>query len=170
MSDKKNHKYDYNCLMLKFKIPNWSSLIENMIDKEDIYDDGSGSYGIESNPHVTILYGLHENVKRTDFEKFLVPIRHIKCKSSKISIFPGSEFDVVKFDIESNYLEKMNSEIRENCDYTTDFPEYKSNMTIAYVKPGTGKKYVKKLRNPLIITPTDYIYSATDGKEETFFV
>lgn len=170
MSDKRSHKLDYNCLMLKFDIPNWSDFIKNLVREEDVYNTETNSYGLEYEPHVTLLFGIHDYVNSDQFKKLLVPIRHIKCKAHKISIFENKDFDVVKFDIEGNYLHKINQDLRNNIDYTTSYPEYHPHMTIGYVNPGAGRKYKKNLKNPLLITPTEYIYGKTDGTKETFFI
>ena len=159
----------YNCLMLKFDISNWGSMVNNLIDKEDVFLTEEEGYGIETQPHVTVLFGIHDYVPLEDVKKFLTPIKFIKCKTNTISIFENENFDVVKFDIEGNYLHQMNEKLREGVDYTTSHPEYHPHMTIAYVKPGTGKKYKKKLSKPLVITPTAYIYSKADGTRENFF-
>jgi 2'-5' RNA ligase len=165
-----NHKYEYGCLMLKFEMPNWTSFIESLVDEDDIYNDDSQSFGLEKEPHVTLLFGIHDYVKSDDFKNILVPIRHIKCKTNKITCFENAEYDVVKFDIEGNYLHKLNKDLRDSVDYTTSFPQYNPHMTIVYVKSGAGKKYKKILKSPLLITPTEYIYSKTDGTKENFFV
>lgn len=170
MGDKKSHKLEYNCLMLKFEIPNWTDVVKNLIDVDDIYNNDANSYGLEYEPHVTLLFGIHDYVNSNVFKNILVPIRHIKCKTSNISIFENEEFDVVKFDIDGNYLHKINHDLRNNVDYTTSYPEYHPHMTIGYVKSGTGKKYKKTFKNPLIITPTEYIYGKTDGTKENFFI
>ena len=117
-----------------------------------------------------VLFGIHPEVPLSDVKKSLVPIRHIKCKTNIIDIFQTPDFDVVKFNIEGNYLKQMNKKLRETVDYTNDHPEYKPHMTIAYVKSGTGAKYKKTLANLLLIAPTAYIYSHADGTKEEFFL
>lgn len=160
----------YNCLMLKFDVKNWDSFVHKLIDPNDVYLSEKEGFGIESKPHVTVLFGIHDYVPTADVKKCLVPIRHIKCKTSIIDIFQNKDFDVVKFNIEGNYLKQMNKKLMESVDYTTSHPEYKAHMTIAYVKPGTGVKYKKTLANLLVITPTAYIYSKADGTKEEFFL
>lgn len=170
MSDKRSHKLDYNCLMLKFEIPNWSDFIKSLIKEEDIYNTETNSYGLEYEPHVTLLFGIHDYVKPEDFKNILVPIRHIKCKTSKITSFQNDEYDVVKFDIEGNYLHQLNKDLRDTVDYTTSFPDYKPHMTIFYSKKGSGKKYEKTFSNPILIKPVSYLYSYSNGKKEEFFI
>ena len=55
-----NGPYEYGCVMLYFDFN--ESQLTGIIDDKDIYDDGSGKYGKETEPHVTLLYGLHSNV------------------------------------------------------------------------------------------------------------
>lgn len=160
----------YNCLMIRFDIPNWDKFVNNLIKKEDIFMTKEDGFGIEDNPHVTILFGIHDYVPLSDVKKSLVPIKHIKCKTRVIDVFPNPQFDVVKFNVEGNYLKQMNKALTNSVDYTTSHPEYKAHMTIAYAKPGTGNKYKKTLSNLLVITPVSYIYSHADGTKEEFFV
>lgn len=160
----------YNCLMIKFDIPNWSKFVNNLIKPEDIYLTEKEGYGIESKPHVTILFGIHDYVPLSEVKKSLVPIKFIKCKTRVIDIFSNPDFDVVKFNVEGNYLNQMNKALMKSVDYTTSHPEYHAHMTIAYVKPGSGAKYKKNMSNLLVITPTTYIYSHADGTKEEFIV
>ena len=160
----------YNCLMLKFNVKSWDNFIKKLIDPKDVYLTEEEGYGIERTPHVTVLFGIHPDVALSEIKKHLIPIRHIKCKSSVIDTFQTPKFDVVKFNIEGNYLKQMNKKLRENVDYTNDHPEYKPHMTIAYVNPGNGDKYKKSLANLLLIQPTAYVYSHADGTKEEFFV
>lgn len=170
MGEKISQKLEYNCLMLKFEMPNWSNFIKKMIDENDVYNNDENSYGLEYEPHVTLLFGIHDYVDLDSFKNILVPIRHIKCKTSKISIFENKDFDVVKFDIDGNYLHKINQDLRNSVDYTTSYPEYHAHMTIFYSKKGSGKKYEKTFSNPILIKPVSYLYSYSNGKKEEFFV
>ena len=60
----KTHKNIYGALMVKVEHPTWKSEILSMIDKEDIYD--KPDFGLEVEPHVTVLFGFHKNA---DFDK-----------------------------------------------------------------------------------------------------
>jgi hypothetical protein len=158
----------YNCLMLKFDIENWDSFVHKLIEPKDIFLTEKEGYGIERNAHVTLLFGIHDYVSLEKVKKCLVPIKFIKCKSNTIDIFSNPQFDVVKFNVEGNYLKQMNTKLRETVDYTCSHPDYKPHMTIGYVNPGTGKKYKKTMANMLLITPVAYIYSHADGTKEQF--
>jgi hypothetical protein len=55
-----NQTYDYGCVMLYFDFPLMDK-IHNVIDPKDIYyEEGDRSFGLEDEPHTTLLYGLHE--------------------------------------------------------------------------------------------------------------
>ena len=92
---------------------------------------------------------------------------NIKVKSTKITHFSGEEYDVVKFDIESDLLHKINKELVK-FPHTSDFPDYIPHMTISYVKKGTGKKYNRKLKNPITLKGTKIVYSHPNGKEDSW--
>jgi hypothetical protein len=53
----KKETYDYGCVMLYFKFTDLKT-IQKKIDKKDLYKKGN-KYGFETEPHVTLLYGLH---------------------------------------------------------------------------------------------------------------
>ncbi len=49
--------------------------------------------------------------------------------------------------------------------HTTDYPDYHPHTTIAYVKPGEGKKYVGKIDKPIMVKPNKIVYSKADGSK-----
>jgi 2'-5' RNA ligase len=100
--------------------------------------------GREDQPHITVKFGLHDDVPDA-VRELLAGEKPITAKLGKISIFPakeGSDFDVVKVDVESPDLHRLNQKIADARPVTDTHPEYKPHVTIAYVKPGEGKKYV----------------------------
>jgi hypothetical protein len=54
--------------MVKVNLPDLVNISTSIIKEEDIFNDKDNSYGIESEPHVTILYGLHNDI---DHDKIL---------------------------------------------------------------------------------------------------
>ena len=54
----------------------------------------------------------------------------------------------------------------DNFENTQTFPEYHPHMTLAYVKPGTGKKYVSNLDEPFEVTFTKGVYSWHEKDED----
>ena len=136
----------YSCFMLDLSfLSNDILKIHESISSDDIYDDEPG-HGLEKETHVTIKYGLHEQTPSNFFDK--IELYPIKLKFDNLSLFENEKFDVLKFSIISKDLKKMNKFICDNFTCTDSYPVYKPHCTIGYLKPGTGKKYLK-LKNTL---------------------
>lgn len=162
----KEKKYSYGCSMLYFDFPQ-IKMIHEKINKDDIYT--AEGHGLETESHVTLLYGLHEDVKDED-------VLNASCKGIEsiqlhnISLFSNDKFDVLKFDAKGNFLFDINRELSK-LPHTTDFPDYHPHCTVAYLKPGKGKEYVKLFSERLYeVFPTKVVYSKPDGsKKEVVF-
>lgn len=140
--EKKGDAHSYGCAMVYFNFPKMHEL-HSKIDEADVYtEEGDRSYGLEDEPHTTLLYGLHS--ADIDDSKVLEI-----CKSKPIgsltlhnvSLFENEKYDVLKFDVENPVLAEINAELSK-LPHTTNFPDYHPHATIGYLKPGTGKKYV----------------------------
>lgn len=97
--------------------------------------------GREDEVHVTVLFGLHDN-EPDDVEAALEGEGPIKLTLGKTSIFECDKYDVVKLDVNSEDLHRLNAKLRDHCEHTQTHPQYKPHCTIAYVKKGVGKKYI----------------------------
>lgn len=170
--EKKGDTHDYGCAMLFFNINkrDWNK-IQSLIDDEDLYEeDGDQTYGREDEPHVTILYGLHATVSDDKIKELVEEIKPTKLTLKKISIFEANEkYDVVKFDIigeSEGILSDMNAKFAK-LPHTNNFPDYHPHATIAYVKAGTGKKYVQTLsaKEAIVVEANDFVYTKADGSE-----
>ena len=132
--------YKYGCVMIYLDIPNWNEII-SFINPDDIYHPDDPSKGLETDPHVTILYGLHNTVSDSDIQSIVEQIDgDFNLKIRGVGVFENKDFDVVKFNVESEYLHQVNSMFR-TLPYSSDYPDYKPHITISYVKKDTGKKY-----------------------------
>jgi tRNA nucleotidyltransferase/poly(A) polymerase/2'-5' RNA ligase len=152
-------RLEYGCLMLFLDVPAWSK-ITSVVDKNDLYIMGN-EYGVEKEPHVTILYGFEDEVTTDEVFKLFkenAPLRPIEVRVKGISIFENPEFDVVKFDVNSDELTRLNS-IMKQLPNTSTFPDYHAHITIAYVKKGEGKKYVKPFEKERILKGNELVYS-----------
>ena len=91
ISEGKNHKSEYGCLMLKINYEGWEDILKK-IDKKDLYTEEEG-FGLERDPHVTILFGFHAN---TDIEEVKHQIKKhcktpIKIELKNITMFENVE-------------------------------------------------------------------------------
>ena len=68
---KESTGYDYGCVMVEVPVSNWNEIC-SVIDKDDIYEEENDtSYGIQENPHLTLLYGLKSDVSKEKVEDIL---------------------------------------------------------------------------------------------------
>ena len=165
-----DQKFKYGCVMLYFKFPELKNL-QKKIDKEDIYtEEGDRTYGLEDEPHVTLLFVLHEEVTLDDVKPILDKVVFSDLILYKPSLFENEKYDVLKFDVTyptkgGAFLSKINKELRK-FPHTNDYPDYHPHMTIGYLKPGTGKKYTKLFKDEEYqLTPSYAVYSVPSGEK-----
>jgi len=134
--------YEYGCVMLYFDFPELGK-IQEYIDKEDIYEDPEDpSYGLEDEPHITLLYGLHNDVSLEQVKKIIDNFTFENIEIVSPSLFENEKYDVLKFEVaDAELLNDINKDLR-TLPYTSKFDDYKAHMTIGYIQPGIGQKYV----------------------------
>jgi 2'-5' RNA ligase superfamily len=167
LESKSSKLYDYGCVMIYPTIENWSE-ITSIIHPDDVYNP-SATYGIEIDPHITLLYGLHPEVTHEQIGDVL---NKFKGNSFGIDIngigkFDNKDFSVVKFNIDSPILHEINHELTK-LPHTTDYPNYVPHMTIAYVKPGSADKYLSGDYRKTFNNVNKVVYSMTDGNKIPF--
>ena len=165
---KESSGYEYGCVMVEVPVSNWDE-ITSYIDPEDVYTGGDDSHGIQENPHVTILYGLHEGVTEEDvksvFEGFT---GSINIEVDGIGVFENKDYDVVKFNVNPDgALQELHDKLSEFPN-SNSFPDYKPHITIAYVNKGTGKKYVKPEYKYEVKNVDNITYSMPSGEKVNF--
>ncbi len=164
-------KFEYGCAMLFFDFPELLNL-QSKIAKEDLYtEEGSDrSYGLEEDPHITLLFGLHPEVTLKQVTGVLDKYTFTGCRVYKPSLFVNPKYDVLKFDIAymargGAFLDKINKDLKQ-FPYTSDFPDYHPHMTIAYLQPGTGKKYTAMFKDEEYeLIPKKAVYSMASGEQ-----
>jgi len=135
---------------------------QERIDKNDL-----DTKGLETDPHITLLYGLQPEVTEQQVKEKLKPINFSSVSLFNVSIFEGPA-DVLKFDVEeSGGVYEANKALCE-LPYTSDFPDYHPHVTIAFIKKGLGKKYVDMFKNEKLNTPSKgVIYKNAGGQKFT---
>ena len=168
--ERNNANLSYGCILLKSDmdiLDDWAPKI-SIVDKEDIYEKDD-DYGYEKEPHITIVYGIHQDEvdKKELYEKIKELIKPITVTIDSINIFENDDYDVVKYDVPSTkQLKEYRKELLKFPN-TQEFKDFNPHMTIAYVLPGTGKKYIQKVK-PFKVTFKKAMYSSPFYKKKYF--
>lgn len=163
--------YKYGCVMIEVPISNWDE-ITSWIDPNDVYESkGDSTYGVQENPHLTLLYPVLENAKFDEIKNVLrSTLNHeISIEIDKIDVFENEEFDVVKFNVKNNeYLNKIHENLKNNIPNDDKYDIYRPHITLAYIKKGLGKKYIRNDYKYTIKNVNKICYSLSNG-EKTYF-
>ena len=159
--------HEFGCVMIEIPMKDWTK-ITSVIDKDDVYVDMTESIqGIETDPHLTILYGLKKGTSLKDVKDKLSNYGPIEIQIDGVDTFESEKYEVVKFNVKkTKELEKMFKSISELPNENI-FPNYVPHITISYVKKGSGKKYTKKVKRNLGKLST-LVFSQPSGKKYKF--
>lgn len=161
-------EYQWGCVMVDVPVSNWDE-ITSYIDPEDVYTGDDDTHGIQENPHVTILYGLHKEVTsemvKSVFEGFT---KDINIEVNGIGIFENKDYDVVKFNVNPDgALQELHNKLSE-LPNSNSFPDYKPHITLAYIKKGLGKKYIRNEYKYEVKNVNKICYSLSNGDKIYF--
>lgn len=121
--------------------PDLVEYIERIPDSS-VYQTPDGTHGKEKKPHITVLYGIEEGeAEKTKALLSRVP-KNIVATLGTVSLFENSKFDVLKIDVTSPHLTRINELLCKNVEYHNEYPNYHPHVTLAYLKKGAGKAYV----------------------------
>lgn len=112
--------------------------IANAIPDQDLAEDGR-----ETNPHITVKYGLHRSTAY-GLRGMLNDEMPSRFRMGNLKVFPSTpdrQSDVVVAAVDSPDLHRLNAKVSESVPHTTTFPDYMPHATVAYLKPGMGQKY-----------------------------
>jgi 2'-5' RNA ligase len=162
-------KHEFGCLM--------AEMPEDVCDqvkawiRNNIPADHLGIGGAEDHIHITIKYGFRDSSKKTvnGIKEYLSSVEPFPVRLSKVSLFEGNkDGDVLKVDIDSPKLHRINQEITARFDCEDKYPTYLPHMTLAYVDPSYSHFYSRMrpefLGREVLITSVQWLGS--DGKRE----
>ena len=131
--------YDFSSVQAEFP----DDIAQELRDwgHENIPEGALAGDGFEEDKHVTIKYGLHI-IDFTEVRELFKNIKPIKMVLGKMTLFTSSDdFDVVKIDIISKDLHKLNKAVSKDFEVTDTYPEYIPHATVAYIKKGAGDRF-----------------------------
>lgn len=135
-----NIKYSYSSTQLNLENQDKVDILQFQKDFIDVND--LANLGYEDVPHITVKYGLHD-LHPDKLITTIKEIQPIKVILGKTSIFESDNlFDVVKIDVLSKDLRKLNKLISSSLENTDTFKVYSPHITLARVFKGNGQKYI----------------------------
>lgn len=151
---------EYGAVMLSAPLNNWG-LVLKQIKQEHIYNNKD--MGLETYPHVTLLYGLEHDVDYDSVARDVSFFTPLFLEIENVSLFEKEDFEVLKCDIKYNeYLHSLNDFLKSKYKHKQLYDKYHPHMTITYLKKGTGKYYVNSnvkktifIHSAIISTPND---------------
>jgi hypothetical protein len=159
-----NQVHQYGCAMVYFDFPYINELHKWILPEHLYTEEADNSYGAETEPHVTLLFGIHDGEVQ---EQKVIEL----CKSKPIgaitlhnaSLFESENYDVLKYDAVNDVLYEINRNLSQ-LPHTTSFPDYHPHSTVAYIKKGFGKMYAEKLAGQThSVVPKQIVYSKPNG-------
>ena len=172
---KKIEAYSYGCIManLPKDVAARTMAYANLIPDDEIYDNGDEEHGREEMPHVTVKYGLHTDDGKEVKDK-LSEQDEAFATLGEITAFDneGTDYVVLKIDVSSDCLTRLNDFVSNNFDVTDSFPGYNPHVTLAYLKrkpdnPHYYRKYFGRLFDGTEINFKELLFSSADDKDTT---
>lgn len=165
LREKAAHKFGTTHVELTGPVAERLRQLGRLVRDEDLADDGR-----EDLPHVTVRYGLHQEVTSEDVGRSVAGCCDwVRLRLGHVTTFPASEgrdFDVLMVHVESDDLRRLNRRLAQ-LPHTDTFPEYKPHCTIAYVRAGLGDGYARRLGELNEVYGTDRITFSDADRRET---
>lgn len=139
---------DRGTVMASGWVDSWDDVLST-VKKQDLYTSEEGTYGLSTEPHVTILHGLDEKVHEDLVCRICQAVSGpLELEVKGLSKFEKEDYDVLKYDVGSDLLQKMNTAF-ESLPYENDYDDYKPHLTVGYFRKGAADKYVDELEQAL---------------------
>lgn len=121
------------------------------IPEEHLYHSDNperdGRYGRESEPHVTVRYGL-TGTDAAPVQLSVTGCGPVRARLGKVSSFENADkpYDVLYAEVVSEDLHHLNALVKASCECVDTHPVYTPHLTLAYVRKGLAQQYVGDTR------------------------
>lgn len=153
----------YAFLMIDYETPSFVKDIHSQLIDEDLYIGEDGDNGVELESHVTLAPCLDNDISIEELKKHLLPLNKYQILLNNISMFNNELYDVLKCDVQCDFLHNTNQKLKTMYQMHTEYSDYHPHLTIAYLKKGIGEKFIKDILSPLVVLkPKQFHYSFYD--------
>lgn len=153
-------KYDYGCVMAHIHEEAARKVLDfnyKTISEDLIYKEGN-EFGREQEPHITVKYGLVNGYTEEQMRHLLRQVTPFDVELKSVSIFENDKFDVVKFDVDGKELRALN-EMFSMLPNHDEHPIYHPHMTLAYLKKGSGHRFIRSPKKSARVRVEAIVYS-----------
>lgn len=108
------------------------------IPEDALHVDEDGGKGREREPHVTVKYGLIAQAVPEELRDIAQATAPFSIMIGVVSLFANNpKYDVVKLDVESPALRRLNKQVSDAVPHEDTYPDYHPHLTLAYVEKGS---------------------------------
>jgi hypothetical protein len=132
--------------MVNLHVPTWDALV-GRIPEHVLYQPDSPKFGREYEAHCTVLFGFHDypGLGEELLRKLPLNLPELTRLGAVVAtgcdVFANAECDVVKLNLKSVELTRLNAWCKARYAYTSNYPDYLPHATLAYVQKGLGQAY-----------------------------
>ena len=160
-----NTNREYAFLMIDYISNGFIEEIQSKINEDELYiEKDNNFYGLEKNPHVTLVPCLDNDVDLDKLKDYLDDISEYGIVLTDLSKFECENFDVLKCSVACDKLKETNKKIVKDFETHSEYT-YSPHLTIAYMKHGMADKYLRTILPKLIyLKPSKFHLSFSGGK------
>ena len=156
---------EYAFLMVDYISDGFIEEIQSKIKKDELYiEENNNDYGLEKEPHVTLVPCLDNDVDLEKLKTYLDDISSYDIVLTDLSKFECDKFDVLKCAVASNNLRDTNKKIVKDFETHSEYKDYIPHLTIAYMKHGMADKYLRKILPKLVRLKASKFHFSFVGK------